>query len=96
MVNIDNKTLLEVAEIATSYSGIKSEQEDFIRIVKENPELEDSFKSQYSEEFSNAVKKKGIYLIMNHRSWKKGTTKKPTLKVYYCGREESPTISIDC
>lgn len=96
MIKYDENTKLqELAEIAIPYDPSTHNKDEFISLVQKIPQLEDSFKSKYSEEFAESVREKGkIYFIVNHVSWRSMVKIEPEIKLYYCGQDKRPTISV--
>ena len=89
-------TFMEIVEIATPYDEGSHNKDTFIRLIRDNPQLEDAFNEKYTEEFEKEVLRKGISFILNNSSAKRRIMiEKVKLSLYYCGRNEKPVISID-
>ena len=89
-------TFMELVEIAKPYDEGSHCKDTFIRLIRDNPQLEEAFNAKYTEEFEKEVQRKGIAFILNNVSAKKSLfEKKLKLSLHYCGMDETPVISID-
>ena len=57
----DNVTLKELIKIATPFDPSSHSRENFLDRI--TPELEQQFSEQYTEEFENLIKERGVYFI---------------------------------
>ena len=87
-----NVTLKELIEIATPFDPTAHSRENFLERI--TPELEQQFSEQYTEEFENLIKEKGVYFITDFSTKKiYGESK---IKLSLCGKDKLPTISLKC
>lgn len=93
----DNITLEALVRGAEPYDPSVGKCGDLMECIEKNPKLKEQLMEELTDSFISRVKEVGkCYFVINNISYKQRIIRtEEIVKVGYCGREESPLISIN-